>query len=108
MHKKYDDLDQRVRKAIESKPIVCHAYRKAWLGKGCYVHGFHETTCGHHLIKGVGRGQRKASDCFIIPLCHECHTKVHLNEEKFFDEIMGDTDPREVAFEMFELWKEIK
>jgi len=46
----------------------------------------------HHLLRGVPRGMgRKADDRHVIPLCHECHTGLHLsgNEVDFLTGIDG-------------------
>lgn len=104
-YKDFDDLGIEVQRAIKDKPIRDRKYLDSFQGGKCMFHGQHESVCGHHLIHGVQRGQRKSSDCFVIPLCWICHLKIHENEEEFLNKRI-DYDIREMAYYRYKLWKE--
>ena len=107
-YKSFDDLKPEVREAIKSKPIRDRKYLDSFQGGVCMFHkafGEHESTCGHHLLHGVQRGQRKASDCFVISLCWICHRQIHLNEKEFIEKKELKDDIREMAFCRYKEWK---
>ncbi len=105
MYKSFDDLDIEVQKAIKSKPIRDRKYLDSFLGGCCMFHkAKNEGVCGHHLIHGVQRGDRKASDCFVIPVCFKCHTEIHKNEPVFLEKWGIEYDVREMAFYRYKEW----
>jgi len=46
----------------------------------CCCCGLEYGVVSHHLLRNVTRGMgRKADDCFVIPLCTNCHRMLHDN-----------------------------
>lgn len=45
----------------------------------CLICGKPYNIHGHHLICGRGRRQNGTKDKLILPVCSECHGKIHEN-----------------------------
>ena len=65
------------------------------------------TVVPHHLMRDVNRGiGMKADDKHTIPLCHRCHTELHMNgDEKKYLASKGIKNPVLMAESLYKLSK---